>query len=145
MLNNKTIAVVIPCYNEGLQIKMVLDSMPDYVDRIIIVDDASKDNTTEVSLEYLTKNTSSIKITSNLEEKITPTIYNRADIEVQKKSFEEVSKFTPHIIHNKNSDNERFIVIQHTENGGVGAAIATGYKWCKDHNIDCAKRKSFDS
>ena len=23
------------------------------------------------------------------------------------------------------------------ENGGVGAAIASGYKWCKDHDIDC--------
>ena len=42
MLNNKTVAVVVPCYNESKQIKMVLDSMPPFVDRIIVVDDASK-------------------------------------------------------------------------------------------------------
>ena len=137
MLNNKTVAVVIPCYNEGLQIKMVLDSMPTYVDRIIVVDDASKDNTIEVALKYLANNSSDIKLPSNLKKKITPTIYNRADIEVQKKSIEEVSKFIPNIIHNKNIEDDRIIIIQHTENGGVGAAIATGYKWCKDHNIDC--------
>ena len=28
-------------------------------------------------------------------------------------------------------------MIEHTQNGGVGAAIASGYKWCKDHDIDC--------
>ena len=45
MLNNKTIAVVVPAYNESSQIKMVLDSMPNFVDRIIVVDDCSKDDT----------------------------------------------------------------------------------------------------
>jgi glycosyltransferase involved in cell wall biosynthesis len=35
MLNKKTIAVVVPAYNEEKQIKMVLESMPDFVDRIL--------------------------------------------------------------------------------------------------------------
>ena len=39
MLKGKTIAVVVPSYNEEKQIGMVIESMPDYVDRIIIVND----------------------------------------------------------------------------------------------------------
>jgi len=136
MLNNKTIAVVVPCYKEEKQIKMVIDSMPDFVDRIIIVDDASKDKTIEICQEYLKNNSSEIAIDSNLDIDIVPTIYNRADIEIQKKSKNELSKFTPHRIIN-NQPKDRIILIEHLENGGVGAAIATGYKWRKDHDIDC--------
>ncbi|MCP4303619.1 MAG: glycosyltransferase family 2 protein [bacterium] len=44
-LGNKRIAVLIPAYNEGSQIRRVLDSVPDYVDRIVVIDDASQDNT----------------------------------------------------------------------------------------------------
>ena len=32
---------------------------------------------------------------------------------------------------------KRLVIINHLKNGGVGAAIASGYKWCKDHEIDC--------
>ncbi len=48
MLNNKTIAVVVPAYNEEKQIGSVLDSIPDYVDKIILVDDGSQDRTSEI-------------------------------------------------------------------------------------------------
>ncbi len=137
MLNNKTIAVVVPCYNEAKQIKMVLDSMPDFVDRIIVVDDASKDDTTGAVIKHLKENKSSLKLVSNISQEITPNIYNRADIEVRQKSIDEVQKFTPIEILNKDPENERIIIIKHLKNGGVGAAIATGYKWCKDHDIDC--------
>ncbi|MEW7290999.1 glycosyltransferase family 2 protein [Aquimarina sp. 2304DJ70-9] len=137
MLNNKTIAVVVPCYNEAKQIKMVLDSMPDFVDRIIVVDDASKDDTTGAVMKHLLENKSSLKLISNISQEIIPNIYNRADIEVQQKSIDEIQKFTPIEVLNKDPENERIIVIQHLKNGGVGAAIATGYKWCKDHDIDC--------
>ena len=53
MLNDKTIAVVIPSYNESTQIEMVLDSMPDFVDRIVVVDDCSKDDTLNKVKAYL--------------------------------------------------------------------------------------------
>lgn len=43
MYNNKTIAVVIPAYNEENQIKMVIETMPDFVDRIVIINDCSQD------------------------------------------------------------------------------------------------------
>ncbi|GGX21586.1 glycosyltransferase family 2 protein [Aquimarina muelleri] len=137
MLNNKTIAVVVPCYNEAKQIKIVLDSMPDFVDRIIIVDDASIDDTAGVVMKNLKENNSPLSITSNITKEIVPNLYNRADIEVKQKSIDEIKKFTPIEILNTNPENEKTIVIKHLVNGGVGAAIATGYKWCKDHDIDC--------
>ena len=53
MLNNKTIAVVVPAYNEEMQILQVLESMPDFVDRIVVVNDCSKDNTALRVLECI--------------------------------------------------------------------------------------------
>lgn len=45
MLNSKSIGVVIPAYNEGKLISKVMDTMPDFVDYMIIVNDGSKDET----------------------------------------------------------------------------------------------------
>lgn len=45
MYKGKVIAVVVPAYNEEKLIGRVLETMPELVDKIIIVDDASKDNT----------------------------------------------------------------------------------------------------
>ena len=55
MLNDKTIAVVVPCYNEETQINKVLETMPNYVDKIVVVDDCSKDNTIDVVEVYIEK------------------------------------------------------------------------------------------
>ena len=48
MYKNKTIAVVVPAHNEEVLIVRVIDTMPDYIDKIIIVNDASTDNTRAV-------------------------------------------------------------------------------------------------
>ena len=56
MYKNKTIAVVEPAFNEETQIGGVIETMPDYVDRIIIVDDVSKDNTVGIVEQYITEN-----------------------------------------------------------------------------------------
>ncbi len=90
MYKGKTVAVVVPAYNEEQLISQVIETMPDYVDRIIVVDDASQDGTADTVRHYL-----------------------------------------PHM-------NERLLLIQHEANQGVGGAIATGYKWCRDHDIDVA-------
>lgn len=47
MYKNKTIGVVIPAYNEEFLIDKTLITIPDYVDRIIVVNDGSKDKTLE--------------------------------------------------------------------------------------------------
>ncbi|MDJ1160273.1 glycosyltransferase family 2 protein [Chelatococcus sp. SYSU_G07232] len=89
MYKENKVAVVVPCYNEEHQIGKVVTTMPDFVDKIIIVNDNSKDNTSgavrALQAEY-------------------PSV----------------------------------VLIEHEENQGVGGAIATGYKWCRDNDIDAA-------
>ena len=42
--SGQRIAVVVPAYNEEILISRVIETMPDYVDRIVVVDDASEDD-----------------------------------------------------------------------------------------------------
>ena len=48
MYKYKSICVIVPAYNEASQIGKVIETMPEFIDRIVIVDDASTDNTAEV-------------------------------------------------------------------------------------------------
>ena len=48
MFRNHSIAIVVPAYNEETQIERTVRTMPDYVDKIIVVDDKSKDRTAEI-------------------------------------------------------------------------------------------------
>lgn len=89
MYKNKSIVAVVPCHNEETQIENVILTMPDFIDRIVTIDDLSSDKT----------------------------------IEVIKKSQEV---------------NEKVVLLRHAVNQGVGGAIATGYKWCRDNDFDVA-------
>jgi glycosyltransferase involved in cell wall biosynthesis len=84
----KTVAVVVPAYNEEKLISHVIETMPVYVDHVVVVDDRSNDKTADIVDQYV-----------------------------------------------KNSDG-RIILIRLEKNCGVGGAIAEGYKWCRDHQID---------
>jgi len=88
MYNEKKIGAVVPAYNEELLIGRVIETMPAFVDKIVIVDDCSKDDTHLVVQRYVDKNP------------------------------------------------DRIVLIRHEVNQGVGGAIATGYKWCRDQRID---------
>jgi len=89
MYKNKTIGVVVPAYNEETQIRNVVETMPAFIDKIIIVNDCSSDNT-QVTVENLKQQYPSI------------------------------------------------VLINHETNKGVGGAIATGYKWARDNNMEAA-------
>ena len=45
MYLDKTVAVVVPAYNEEKLIRNTIQKIPEFVDKIIVVDDASEDNT----------------------------------------------------------------------------------------------------
>jgi glycosyltransferase involved in cell wall biosynthesis len=80
MFEGRKVIVVVPAFNEAKLIDRVLDTMPAFVDRVIVVDDASTDATAELLMSA------------------------RARL------------------------GPRLMVIRHERNGGVGAAIVTGYR-----------------
>jgi len=55
MLKDKRIGVVVPAYNEEKLIGRVIETMPDYVDRIYVIDDFSNDETNAKVQTYLNK------------------------------------------------------------------------------------------
>ncbi len=88
MYGGKTVGVVVPCHNEGNLVGTVIETMPAFVDRIIVVDDVSSDDTVDV-----------------------------------------VQRFA-------DADPQRVRLICHERNGGVGAAIVTGYKAAVEEGIE---------
>ena len=88
MYKGKLIGVVVPAFNEEQLIGRTLDTIPGFVDKIVVVDDHSRDATVERVQERVARQP------------------------------------------------DRFVLIQHEVNRGVGGAIATGYTWCRDHEMD---------
>lgn len=137
MLFDKTVAVVVPAFNEEKQISHVLSTMPHFVDRIIVVNDCSTDNTAEVVLSYIKEDRAIGRVIKESLCKSNDNQYDRAEILLKEKRQQEMQYFVPSEIANTSPDTDRIILINHLKNGGVGAAIARGYKWCLDHAIDC--------
>jgi glycosyltransferase involved in cell wall biosynthesis len=52
MYKDKTVCVVVPAYNEEALIGKVLETTPDYVDKVVVVDDKSTDRTVEITTGF---------------------------------------------------------------------------------------------
>ena len=89
MYKDKKICVVVPAHNEEKQIGNMLAGVPDFIDKIVVVNDCSKDKTGQ--------------------------------------AVQEAAKNRPAVV-----------LIDHPKNQGVGGAIATGYKWARDNDMDVA-------
>jgi glycosyltransferase involved in cell wall biosynthesis len=48
MYKEKSVSVIIPCFNEEKQITRVIETIPVFIDKIVVIDDNSKDKTLEV-------------------------------------------------------------------------------------------------
>ena len=138
MIQNKTVAVVVPSFNEEHQIARVIETMPGFVDRIIVVNDYSTDKTAEMVLALIEKDGNKYPNEQIGLHTIQRTFYNEAEMILQDRDEKEIEDFVPSEIANLNPGNDRIILINLLKNGGVGSAIARGYKWCKDNNIDCS-------
>jgi len=53
MLKNKSVAVIVPAYNEEKLIGKVISTMPEFVDKIIVINDASNDRTKSIVQEFM--------------------------------------------------------------------------------------------
>jgi glycosyltransferase involved in cell wall biosynthesis len=85
MLDGKRVAVVVPAFDEEQLVGETIRGIPEFVDAILVVDDASRDGTAAVAEAV-------------------------GDV--------------------------RVVVLRHERNGGVGAAIATGYRRALEEEID---------
>jgi glycosyltransferase involved in cell wall biosynthesis len=52
MYKNNLVAIVVPAHNEATQIAKVIETMPSFVDMIVIVNDCSKDKTSDVVRQH---------------------------------------------------------------------------------------------
>ena len=135
MLNNKTVAVVVPCFNEEKQIGGVLGTMPDFVDLIIVVNDQSKDATLQKVKGFIANDTRGARSFEKRVKSYSNGIYAGADnvaLDIEK---ETEKLFIPYEVASGMAS--RVILLTHSRNGGKGASVATGYKYALDHALDC--------
>lgn len=135
MLGEKTVAVVISAYNEEKQITGVLETIPEFVDWVVVINDGSKDNTGNIVKDFINKENISVTPLNHVNKNNTEGKYNKANLVVEDLMRKEDQYYMPSEIYSK--EKSRIILITHLTNGGKGEAVKTGYKWCRDHQIDC--------
>lgn len=59
------VAVVVPCHNEGPRVGRVLDAMPEVVDHVVAVDDASTDDTAAVLRDHPDPRVTVVRLAEN--------------------------------------------------------------------------------
>jgi glycosyltransferase involved in cell wall biosynthesis len=137
MFKGKTICVVVPAYNEETQIKKVILNMPDFVDRIVVINDNSNDRTEEIVMDLIAGDKSSSRAILPAVREANSGEYNHADRVMDEINKNEITYFGDSTIKNVNGTTDRIILISNSKTNGVGAGIARGYKWAKDYGIDC--------
>ena len=145
MYRDHTVGVVVPAYNESGHIGTVIKTMPAYVDRIYLVDDASTDETWEEALsaardeadadiEAATDSESESTAvsdggTSDGDEGLRPDDENG---EVQTDGGTALLDERARV----HAQEGRLIPIRHRENLGAGGAIKTGYLAARRDGVD---------
>lgn len=122
MLDGKTVAVVVPAYNEESLIGVVIKTMPDFVDRIVVVNDCSKDKTEEVVREYIKKDICEVLELPWKKRKMEENFFNKAEIIANKLLDEEDKYYVKHKIVNDNLK-DRIVLINNEVNSRVGGVF----------------------
>lgn len=107
MYEGRSIAVVVPAYNEAGLVGGVIETMPSYVDRVYVVDDCSTDGTWEEILQHTDR--------------------------AERTALTEVNEPAGTVT---DGGTTRVVPIRHERNRGVGAAIKTGYKHTLEDRMD---------
>lgn len=135
MLNNKTVAVVVACYNEATQIGRVLRTMPEFVDLIVVVNDCSTDATAATVKAFMDADTRSARQIVKRPVTYSDSPYDTANNLALDMDRDSERFFAPYGV--QRSDTSRVALVSHLKNSGKGAAVATGYKYAREHGIDC--------
>lgn len=113
MYRGRSVAVVVPAYNERSHIAGVLSTIPDFVDRVYAVDDRSTDGTWEI-IRSMTGGPST-------EAEAPPTE------QAQPASIPAAGAEYPSLADGGTISDPRIVPIRHARNAGAGAALRTGY------------------
>ena len=126
MYREHTVGVVVPAYNEEGFVGEVIDTIPDYVDRVYVIDDYSTDGTWEEIKAHAGKANERARQqgTVAVDENLEPVTHATAD-DVLSIEADGGLAYDP-----------RVTPIQHDENRGVGGAIKTGYQQALEDEID---------
>ncbi|MBZ6495746.1 glycosyltransferase family 2 protein [Natrinema longum] len=108
MYKGKRIAVVVTAYDEAAFVGRVIETVPDFVDRIYAIDDSSPDESWDVILRVAERINAAQA--SDATERALPV----AD----------------------GGDDRRVVPIRHEENRGYGAAVKTGYRRAAEDGMD---------
>ncbi|RQG91244.1 glycosyltransferase family 2 protein [Natrarchaeobius halalkaliphilus] len=109
MYKGKTIGVVVTAYDESAFVGRVIETVPDFVDRIYVVDDASPDDSWAVIQ----------RVASRMNDRVEP---SRAVADGGDSADGEAGR--------------RVMTIRHEENRGYGGAVKTGYERASEDGID---------
>ncbi|MCX7007829.1 MAG: glycosyltransferase family 2 protein [Kiritimatiellaeota bacterium] len=135
MLNDKTIAVIVPCFNEEQQITRVLATLPEFVDLVIVVNDASTDATAAVVRKFMgADRTPFITVERRVRQPGTG-VYARAENLAQEMEREAEQSLVPY--EEIRLRTSRVVLLNHQHNTGRGAALANGYCYARAHRIAC--------
>ena len=108
MYDGHAVGVVVPAYNEEGFVGPVIDTMPDFVDRVYVVDDRSTDGTWQ-------------EIRDHAERANRAATERRADATIADGGTGSARRVVP---------------IRHDTNRGVGGAILTGYRRAHEDGMD---------
>ncbi len=122
MYRDHSVGVVIPAYNEEGFVGDVIREMPDYVDRMYLIDDCSTDGTWE-EIQSAAREDADAQTLEFDEEQGVEVVADRGDSLLHQRAIVE-------------DPIGRVVPIQHRENLGAGGAIKTGYLAALADKID---------
>jgi glycosyltransferase involved in cell wall biosynthesis len=111
MYASESLAVVVPAYNEAAFIQNVVETIPAYVDTIVVVDDHSTDGTWREIRSCMGSNDPEAPVASDHADQLLTTD-GAGTNEVYRQSTTDVD----------------LVAVRHSENRGRGAAVKTGYR-----------------
>lgn len=123
MYKGKTVGVVVTAYDEAAFVGGVIETVPDFVDRIYAVDDASPDDSWDVIQEVAAE--------INARESAPPEVV--ADGSGTAPGRETTIGGDTD---DADGDDRRVVPIRHEENRGYGGAVKTGYRRAAADGID---------
>ena len=129
MYRDTRVGVVVPAYNESELVETVVETTPEFVDRIYVVDDCSTDDTWEHVQQAAERENERAR--QDAEEREAETDAEESAASERGREFAEGPAKA-----DGGTVDERVVPMRHDENQGVGGAVTTGYARALDDDVD---------